>query len=201
MWQDRDIRVTKRCGDHGVFWLSNRLLLEHSWPVVEETIRHKTKLRPSIAVTHGHLMQWPELQQALLHTDKLWYWQQSSLGVCTCSTVCMHANSSAHQLINLQLSCEHGCRGSNVHSSSSTQAHTFLFLIRFGTRPPPPAEGSFTIASSPSFFTGFGIPPQELPCPGPTPLFFILAVPEFGSGNSEDTWKHRQVPGVGVVVQ
>jgi len=42
-------------------------LLEHSWPMVEETTCHNPELRPAMFVIHGQLMQWPECQQAFMN--------------------------------------------------------------------------------------------------------------------------------------
>ena len=59
------IRMAKCRGDCCLLLMPNRLLLEHSWPVVEQTTCHTPECRPTIAVIHEHLTQWPECQQAL----------------------------------------------------------------------------------------------------------------------------------------
>ena len=64
-WEDKAIRTAKCRGDCCLLLMPNRLLLEHSWPVVEQTTCHTPECRPTIAVIHEHLTQWPECQQAL----------------------------------------------------------------------------------------------------------------------------------------
>lgn len=64
-WRDKAIRTAKCRGSRCLLQMPNRLLLENSWPVVEQATCHKPEDRPTIAVIQEHLTQWPECQRAL----------------------------------------------------------------------------------------------------------------------------------------
>jgi len=64
-WQNQAIRAAKFRGDRVLLQYSGRLLLEHSWPLVEQATCHRAQQRPSMCAMYEQIMQWPECQQSL----------------------------------------------------------------------------------------------------------------------------------------